>query len=86
MSQVDSHFCGKCAENIPSSEARMKKNRCSSCYDCPCCQHQLSIRVSNLGQRSTDNATPKKVYYLACLFCRWTSRDVGIPDQNTGLW
>ena len=28
--------------------------------------------------------TPKKVYYLACGFCRWTSRDVGIPDQVVG--
>jgi dynactin 4 len=23
----------------------------------------------------------KKMYYLACLACRWTSRDVGISDQ-----
>lgn len=28
------------------------------------------------------------MYYLACLACRWTSRDVGIPDQTiaTGSW
>ena len=23
----------------------------------------------------------KKLYYLACAFCRWTSRDAGLPDQ-----
>jgi len=30
----------------------------------------------------------KKVYYLACAFCRWTSRDIGLPDQNvaSGGW
>lgn len=28
------------------------------------------------------------MYYLSCLACRWTSRDVGIPDQTvaTGSW
>lgn len=26
----------------------------------------------------------KKMYYLSCLACRWTSRDVGIPDQAVG--
>ena len=26
----------------------------------------------------------KKVYYLACGFCRWSSRDVGIEDKSVG--
>lgn len=26
----------------------------------------------------------KKMYYLSCLACRWTSRDVGLPDQSNG--
>lgn len=28
------------------------------------------------------------MYYLACAFCRWTSRDIGLPDQNvaSGGW
>lgn len=32
--------------------------------------------------------TTKKMYYLSCLSCRWTTRDVGIPDQGvaTGTW
>ena len=25
----------------------------------------------------------KKLYYLACAFCRWTSRDAGLQDQVT---
>ena len=30
----------------------------------------------------------KKVYYLACGFCRWTTRDIGLPDQGvaSGGW
>lgn len=117
--QVDSHFCGKCAENIPSSEARLKKNRCSNCYDCPCCQHQLSIRVSSVNSSKNGSSTPtlsltdgkatpegktpstalsltegqatrevktasRKFYYLSCSFCRWNTRDVGIPDKSSG--
>lgn len=26
----------------------------------------------------------RKMYYLSCLACRWTSRDVGLPDQTMG--
>lgn len=44
---------------------------------------------------SSSSTTPdpkggasKKVFYLACGFCRWSSRDVGIPDQTvaSGAW
>jgi len=26
---------------------------------------------------------PSKVYYLMCSFCRWTTRDVAIPDVTS---
>lgn len=43
-----------------------------------------------MGTRNPEDpkATPKKVFYLLCLLCRWSSRDVGIPDQpaTTGGW
>lgn len=97
--EVDSHFCSNCLENIPSSEARHKKNRCNSCFDCPACQHTLSARATMVSLPSKTQDPPKdgegdgkvisrKMYYLACLACRWTSRDVGIPDQTvaTGSW
>lgn len=97
--EVDSNFCSNCLENIPSSEARRMKNRCTSCFNCPCCQHTLSARATTVVvQRKTDEpskegepepkAMTKKMYYLSCLACRWTSRDVGIPDQSvaTGSW
>lgn len=96
--QVDSHFCSNCLENIPSAEAKLKKNRCNKCFDCPSCHHTLSSRaVSVQVPRKSDDDDAKKganageskpitrkMYYLACLACRWTSRDVGIPDQMAG--
>ncbi len=102
---MDSHFCSNCLENIPSSEAKLKKNRCNSCFDCPCCGHTLSARATSVtgpiksepkdGEEFDVTPTPtpsktvtRKMYYLACLSCRWTTRDVGIPDQTsaTNSW
>ncbi|XP_061390193.1 dynactin subunit 4 [Musca vetustissima] len=106
--EVDSNFCSNCLENIPSSEARNKKNCCANCFNCPCCHHTLSARATTvIVQKKPDEAAKegesaagsetkpdpskvitKKMYYLSCLACRWTSRDVGIPDQSvaTGSW
>lgn len=89
--EVDSHFCPNCLEYMPSPEAKLKKNRCANCFDCPSCMHTLSTRATSIQIPSPDDPkknVPKKVYYLACGFCRWTSRDVGIPDQTvaSGGW
>jgi len=59
--------------------------RCSGCYDCPSCQHTLSVRATNVTTTDAEgHATPRKAYYLACGFCRWTSRDIGLKDQFVG--
>ncbi|KAH8372929.1 hypothetical protein KR009_008273 [Drosophila setifemur] len=119
--EIESHFCSNCLENIPSTEARHKKNCCANCFDCPCCQHTLTPRAVTVpvvrkteepkeskekkegetGEDATAVAPPtpasskpsavpttKKMYYLSCVSCRWTTRDVGIPDQGvaTGTW
>jgi len=89
--EVDSHYCPNCMENMPSAEARLKKNRCANCFDCPHCGHTLSTRATSIAVPSPEDPTKmvaKKVYYLACAFCRWTSRDIGLPDQNvaSGGW
>uniref|UniRef100_A0A915K5V0 Dynactin subunit 4 n=1 Tax=Romanomermis culicivorax TaxID=13658 RepID=A0A915K5V0_ROMCU len=100
--EVDCHYCPNCLENMPSAEARLKKNKCTNCYDCPSCGHALSIRAAglveaasgagstfdeSLAKDATISAT-KKVYYLMCGFCRWSTREAGIPDQQsaTGAW
>ncbi|KAK7919002.1 hypothetical protein WMY93_010286 [Mugilogobius chulae] len=46
--EVDSHYCPSCLENMPSAEAKLKKNRCANCFDCPCCMHTLSTRATNI--------------------------------------
>ncbi|CAH1794211.1 unnamed protein product [Owenia fusiformis] len=89
--EVDSHYCPNCLENMPIAEAKAKKNRCVNCFDCPSCRHTLSTRATSIAVPDPQDATkttPKKVYYLACGFCRWTSRDGGIPDQQiaSGGW
>jgi len=89
--EVDSHYCPNCMENMPSAEARLKKNRCANCFDCPHCGHTLSTRATSMAAPSPDDPTKmvgKKVYYLACAFCRWTSRDIGLEDQTaaSGGW
>ncbi|KAJ8394466.1 hypothetical protein AAFF_G00046770 [Aldrovandia affinis] len=89
--EVDSHYCPSCLENMPSAEAKIKKNRCANCFDCPCCMHTLSTRATNIPAPLPDDpakTTMKKAYYLACGFCRWTSRDVGMADKSvaSGGW
>uniref|UniRef100_A0A8K9X3G7 Dynactin subunit 4 n=1 Tax=Oncorhynchus mykiss TaxID=8022 RepID=A0A8K9X3G7_ONCMY len=80
-----------CLENMPSAEAKLKKNRCANCFDCPCCMHTLSTRATNIPAPLPDDPSKtamKKAYYLACGFCRWTSRDVGMADKSvaSGGW
>ncbi|XP_057308865.1 dynactin subunit 4-like [Hydractinia symbiolongicarpus] len=91
--EVDSFYCPNCLENMPSAEAKLKKNRCGNCFDCPSCHHTLSVRATAVPAVQTnplDGKTPplKKVHYLNCGFCRWTTRDVKLPDQLTpsGGW
>lgn len=69
----------------------MKKNRCANCFDCPSCGHNLSTRATGIAVPNPEDPTktiPQKVFYMACGFCRWTTRDGGIPDQRTsvGAW
>ncbi|XP_059846651.1 dynactin subunit 4 isoform X2 [Hypanus sabinus] len=76
---------------MPSAEAKLKKNRCANCFDCPSCMHTLSTRATSIPAPLPDDpakTTMKKAYYLACGFCRWTSRDVGMADKSvaSGGW
>lgn len=65
----------------------LKWFRCGYCFNCPSCQNILNVRaVSSSTPHPEDPAklVSKKLYYLACGFCRWTSREASIPDQSTG--
>ncbi|KAF2349392.1 Dynactin subunit 4 [Trinorchestia longiramus] len=89
--EMDMLYCPSCLENMPSPEARLKKNRCGNCFDCPSCGQSLSTRASSIQSPDPEHPSrniQRKLYYLACTGCRWTSRDVNIPDQTvaTGGW
>jgi dynactin-4 len=102
--EVDSRFCPHCLDTMANGAEMLRKNRCMNCYDCPSCGHTLSTRASNVSLATSESgdlpatspspaggdakSASKKVYYLACGFCRWSSRDVGIPDQTvaSGAW
>lgn len=44
-----------------------------------------SSLIASAATTSGESKTmARKMYYLSCLACRWTSRDVGIPDQTSG--
>ena len=60
--------------------------RCAQCYQCPSCHNILSSRIQQKQQPlSTDpqQIVTKKLSYYYCYFCRWSSRDIGMPDQST---
>ncbi|CAH8589116.1 unnamed protein product [Heterobilharzia americana] len=88
---VDSYYCPNCLENMASAEAKMRKHRCGNCFDCPSCGHTLSTRATAVVHAKPDEpgrTTAQKAYFLACGFCRWITRDSGIPDQQqaAGGW
>lgn len=68
-------------------------NRCArNCFLCPSCDHTLSIVASDPSPSSVTDlrSAPASVgeppYFLACSFCRWDSKQVGITfEKPTGL-
>ena len=89
--EVDSQYCHYCLEYIPTIDAKLKKNKCSNCFSCPSCQQTLNTRANVIMVPSDKDAgqmIAKKYFYLVCFSCKWSSKDVGIPDQltQTGGW
>lgn len=67
--------------------------RCGNCFDCPSCSNTLVIRAtaaaatspaSNVLDETGKSMSSRKMHYLFCSFCRWTSRDAGLQDQPSG--
>jgi len=84
--EIDTTYCPHCFENLSSTEAKHKKNRCASCLDCPRCFNTLSTR--SYSRTPNSKKPPPKMYYLLCLFCNWRSHEPHVPDQLTssGNW
>ncbi|GAC96548.1 hypothetical protein PHSY_004128 [Pseudozyma hubeiensis SY62] len=92
---ISSYYCPNCLFEVPGASVKAEKNRCSrNCFECPCCQHTLSVVASDLNNsaaRSLDPTDPaasqgEPPYYLACSVCRWDSKSVGLVfEKPTGL-
>ena len=62
-------------------------SRCSECLECPVCDQLLLTRATTIQVPSPEDSSkmiPKKMFYLVCGFCRWTTREAGLPDQPVG--
>ncbi|CBQ71651.1 related to dynactin subunit p62 [Sporisorium reilianum SRZ2] len=92
---IASYYCPNCLFEVPGASVKAEKNRCArNCFECPCCQHTLSVVASDLNAqtaRSLDPTDPaasqgEPPYYLACSFCRWDSKSIDLVfEKPTGL-
>ncbi|KAJ1028819.1 hypothetical protein NDA16_001984 [Ustilago loliicola] len=92
---ISSYYCPNCLFEVPGASVKAEKNRCArNCFECPCCQHTLSVLASDLPTdiaRSVDPTEPaasqgEPPYYLGCSFCRWDSKSIGLVfEKPTGL-
>ncbi|GAA5848020.1 hypothetical protein JCM9279_007417 [Rhodotorula babjevae] len=89
--EVACYFCPSCLFEVPSASVRGEKNRCArNCFQCPLCDHNLSVVASDPDSSLPLNTAAASVgeppYLLACNFCRWNSKQVGITfEKPTGL-
>ncbi|GMR48176.1 hypothetical protein PMAYCL1PPCAC_18371 [Pristionchus mayeri] len=73
--ELDCTFCGTCLENVPVGEARVRKNRCVNCYQCPICSSTLSAHNSG------------DAIFLSCSTCKWSTLESDVKQQTTaGNW
>ncbi|XP_074604603.1 dynactin subunit 4 [Brevipalpus obovatus] len=89
--EVDSQFCQHCLEYIPMIDAKLKRNKCVTCFQCPNCSQTLTSKtfLASIPSETDPNVmTTKKAQYLQCSYCKWSTKDVGIPDQfyGSGGW
>ncbi|KAI8799926.1 dynactin p62 family-domain-containing protein [Cladochytrium replicatum] len=96
------YYCPNCLFEVPTASVKSEKNRCArNCFECPICQHTLSVvsvqdptwgggRESPTTDRRSSPASPfgttANVHYLSCGVCRWDSLEVGLKfERPTGL-
>lgn len=87
--EVDSQYCQHCLEYIPTIDPKFQMNKCASCYQCPSCQHLLTVTVLNPTSLSSEQSKAKeepvkRMCQLICEFCRWSSNSF-IADSTRTL-
>ncbi|GAA5835594.1 hypothetical protein JCM11251_002972 [Rhodosporidiobolus azoricus] len=89
--EIACYFCPNCLFEVPSASVRGEKNRCArNCFQCPQCDHTCSVVASDPDPDIPLNTAAASVgdppYLLACNFCGWDSKEVGITfEKPTGL-
>ncbi|KAI7963073.1 hypothetical protein MJO28_001167 [Puccinia striiformis f. sp. tritici] len=88
--ELNCYYCPNCLFEVPAANIRSQKNRCArNCFLCPQCQHTLSA-VATDPPSSSHGDDPKAPqaslgeapFFLACTFCRWDSKQVGISFEK----
>jgi len=77
-------------DNLPTTEAILKKNKSRSFWQCPACPSILCHKTKSvLVENPDDPEKPiqKKSHFMLCSFCHWSTRDVGMNDAvSAGAW
>ncbi|VDD95879.1 unnamed protein product [Enterobius vermicularis] len=66
--EMDSMYCPTCLDSVSTGEARLKRNRCPNCFQCPLCGVGLSMKAS------------KNIFNFFCTTCRWSASLPSLPD------
>jgi len=88
--ELNCYYCPNCLFEVPAANIRSQKNRCArNCFLCPQCQHTLSAVATDPPSSSygDDPQEPQASlgeapFFLACSFCRWDSKQVGISFEK----
>ncbi|KAA1124420.1 hypothetical protein PGTUg99_032089 [Puccinia graminis f. sp. tritici] len=88
--ELNCYYCPNCLFEVPAANIRSQKNRCArNCFLCPQCHHTLSAVATDPPSSSygDDPKAPQASlgeapFFLACTFCRWDSKQVGISFEK----
>ncbi|GAA5981804.1 hypothetical protein JCM10908_004614 [Rhodotorula pacifica] len=89
--EVACYYCPNCMFEVPSASVRGEKNRCArNCFQCPQCDHTLSVVASDpdpsIPRSSAAASVGEPPYLLSCNFCGWDSKQIGMMfEKPTGL-
>merc|ERR1711935_82475 len=87
QTEIDSHFCMHALDNVPTTEAILKQNKSRSYWQCPCCPSILNHKTQQTKIQNGDQEIVKKLHFMRCAFCYWSTKDVGMEDTPAaGAW
>lgn len=90
QTEVDSHFCMHALDNVPPTEAILKKNKSRSFWQCPSCPSILNHKTHQVqvpNPDKPDEVVLRKHHFMMCAFCHWSTKDVGMEDaMAAGAW